>query len=137
MLGLIFSDHLGTTQFTSAFSDTHLLILYHSSLVCFLASSLGLTFTSKWAQGRKTYVKNLKRKVKWPKPKPNLKPDNVGILGSKHAPRCSWSLAVVRRALPGRDGKVRLAVVAFADASGRTREVERAVADMILLFSPE
>ena len=101
-----------------------------------------------WSQWRKNYVQNLTRRVKWQKPKPNLKPNDVVILRSKNAPRCSWPLAVVRRALPGRDGKVRRAVVAVAepasisnvrsaDASGRTREVERAVADMILLFSPE
>ena len=90
-----------------------------------------------WAQWRKDYLQAITRRVKWTRAKPNLKTNDVVILRDKNAPRCSWPLAVVRRALPGRDSKVRRVIVAVADAGGNVREVERAVTDLILLFSAE
>ena len=89
-----------------------------------------------WAKWRENYLQALTRRSKWSKERPNMKVGDVVLPRDKTTPRCDWRLAVVRRVSPGADGLVRRAVVAVSGAGGKVRETERAINDMILLFSP-
>ena len=90
-----------------------------------------------WKQWRENYLQSLQRRVKWRKKKPNIREGDVVILRTKNTQRCHWPLAVVRRVVADPDDHVRKVIVAVADASGRVRETERAITDLILLFSSQ
>ena len=49
--------------------------------------------------------------------------------------RGQWKTGIVRRPVTGKDGHVRRALVAHLDAAGKRRESERAVVDLVLLWS--
>ena len=90
-----------------------------------------------WEQWRKDFLQNLTRRKKWRTVKSDLKANDVVLLRDKNAPRCDWKLAVIARTIPGRDSRVRRVIIRRADASGRVKESERAITDLVLLFSPE
>ena len=87
-----------------------------------------------WKQWRDHYIQNLTRRTKWKRKISNLKVGDVVILKDKLASRCDWRLAIVRKPITGRDGRVRRAIVALASPKGGVRETERAVCDLIYLF---
>lgn len=91
---------------------------------------------SFWKYWKNHYIQNLTRRTKWKKEKADLKEGDIVLLRDKQAPRCDWRIAVVRRPLPGRDGKVRRVIIALSTPKGKPRETERAVVDLIYLFSP-
>ena len=58
------------------------------------------------------------------------------LLREKNLPRCDWRAVVVRQTMPGADGLVRRVRVALLDARGKVRESERAISELVLLYSP-
>ena len=91
-----------------------------------------------WRLWRKQYIQGLAQRSKWTKVRRNVAVGDVVILRDKNTPRCDWKLAVVQRPIPGADGLVRKAIVTVVSgASGRTRETEKSIHDMVILFTKD
>ena len=90
-----------------------------------------------WKSWRKNFLHELTRRSKWTRKHRNVQKGDVVIVREKNLPRCDWRVGVVRETKPGRDDLVRRVVVAVNDAKGRVRLSERAVADLVMLYSPK
>ena len=89
-----------------------------------------------WAHWRENYLHELTRRRKWTQKRPNVQVGDVVMVKDKNAPRCDWRVAVVRETKPGKDGLVRRVVVALNDAKGKVKLSERAIVDLVMLYSP-
>ena len=76
-----------------------------------------------WEQWKKQYLPSLTQRRKWIKKTPNLQPGELVLLDDD-THRKSWPLARVTKAVPGKDGVVRVAEIRTKDGS-YTRPVAR------------
>ena len=90
---------------------------------------------SFWRRWRDHFIQEKVRRNKWTKRRPSLKPEDVVMVREKTSARCDWKTGVIRRIIPSSDGLIRRAVVAVAGPKG-TKEIERAISDLVLLFTP-
>ena len=95
--------------------------------------ALANAFWDHWARH---YLQELTMRQKWMKVKRNFQSGDVVILKEKNLPRCSWRLAVVQDALPGKDSFVRRVNIRLLGGRGKVTLSERAVTDLVLLHSP-
>ena len=89
-----------------------------------------------WKRWRQNFLQECSRRSKWTRAKPNLKEHDVVLLKEKNVARRNWRLARIVRLISGKDNLVRRVLLKFHDGSGRLREGERAIVDLIYLFTP-
>ena len=75
-------------------------------------------------------------RTKWTQVKSNFQVGDVVLLKEKNVARCDWRLAVIQGLVFSDDNLVRKVNLRMMDGSGHLREGERAIVDLIYLFSP-
>ena len=93
-----------------------------------------------WERWRKEYLSLLTERRKWKKVHPCLAKGDIVLLRDKGVHRNEWPTGVVSDTRISEDGLVRSATVRLPALSGRgnqPRLFTRAIADLVLLFSPK
>ncbi|XP_075160828.1 uncharacterized protein LOC142233707 [Haematobia irritans] len=87
--------------------DTH--VEQYTNTNCLKRYQL-ITFLKQqfWKQWSRDYILDLQQKSKWYKTYPNIKEGTLVIVHEDNTPPQHWLLARVTKAIPGRDGKVRV-----------------------------
>ena len=92
-----------------------------------------------WERWRKEYLSLLTERRKWKKVHPCLAKGDIVLLRDKGVHRNEWPTGVVSDTRISEDGLVRSATVRLPALSGRGNQPQlftRAIADLVLLFSP-
>ena len=76
------------------------------------AQILSNHFWSRWIQ---EYLTTLHLRQKWIKPQRDVRVGDLVLVHEKKIPRGLWPIAVVKKANPGRDGKVRTVEIKAKD----------------------
>ena len=87
-----------------------------------------------WKRWIREVFPNLVIQKKWHTEVRNLMKGDVVLLQDINAVRGNWRKALVKSAVPSKDGKVRRAIVAYRSETGIYIEVERPVQRMIVLI---
>lgn len=66
---------------------------------------------SFWQRWKEEYLNLMQKRVKWYKPKENLKPGDMVIILAENAPPSAWPLGRVMQVQQGQDGYVRTATI--------------------------
>lgn len=61
-----------------------------------------------WNRWHKDYLDQLQSRPKWKQPLPNIEPGTLVLLKEDNLPSLKWPIARVTKAIPGKDGKVRV-----------------------------
>lgn len=87
-----------------------------------------------WARWQREYLNMLQSRQKWQCNKPNLKEKDIVLLKDKQLKRSEWSMGIIVKTLPSKDGVVRKVEVKVAH--GKTMKTFfRPISDCILLLS--
>lgn len=94
---------------------------------------LAETFWNRW---RREYLNTLQCRRKWQDNRPNLKEGDIVLMKDNQAKRNEWPMAIIVKASPSQDGRVRkVDVRVFKD--GVQKVFSRPVTEVVLLLSPE
>lgn len=95
--------------------------------------SLAETFWNRW---RRKYLSTLQYQCKWQDNRPNLKEGDVVLLKDNQAKRIEWPMAIIVKASPSKDGKVRKVDIRVSK-DGTQKVISRPITELVLLLSPE
>ncbi|XP_071098016.1 uncharacterized protein [Haliotis cracherodii] len=94
--------------------------------------SLANTFWNRW---RQEYLLTLQPRRKWFQDQRNVLQGDLVLLNEKNSARNDWPIAVVERAFPSSDGKVRKVELRIMRGGKITRYI-RPVTELVTLLSP-
>lgn len=92
---------------------------------------LANTFWERW---RREYLSTLQSRSKWQKSHPNIKEGDLVLLRDTQVKRNQWPMALVTKALPASDGKVRKLELKVA-REGTSRTFLRPITEVVVLMS--
>ena len=81
-----------------------------------------------WSRWLKEYLPSLNIRSKWRTVCPDIKPGELVLVYDPGMPRNLWPLAIVKEVFPGRDGKVRSAIV-----KTRVSDLHRPITQLVRL----
>lgn len=93
---------------------------------------LANTFWERW---RSEYLSTLQSRSKWQKSHPNIKEGDLVLLRDTQVKRNQWPMALVTKAFPASDGKVRKLELKVA-RGGTSRTFLRPITEVVVLMSP-
>lgn len=93
---------------------------------------LANTFWERW---RREYLSTLQSRSKWQKSHPNIKEGDLVLLRDTQVKRNEWPMALVTKAFPASDGKVRKLELKVA-RGGTSRTFLRPITEVVMLMSP-
>ncbi|XP_041926339.1 uncharacterized protein LOC121690066 isoform X1 [Alosa sapidissima] len=86
-----------------------------------------------WNRWRQAYLSTLQSRKKWTRSHQNLQDGDLVLLKDNQAARNNWPLAVVTKAIPGTDGRVRKVELRTAN-QGQSKTYLRPVTETVLLL---
>ncbi|XP_063733027.1 uncharacterized protein LOC134860115 [Eleginops maclovinus] len=86
-----------------------------------------------WNRWRQVYLSTLQSRKKWTRSHQNLQDGDIVLLKDNQAARNNWPLAVVTKAIPGTDGRVRKVELKTAN-QGQPKTYLRPVTETVLLL---
>lgn len=89
-----------------------------------------------WRRWRQVYLSTLQGRKKWTKSHQNLQEGDVILLKDNLVVRNNWPMAIITKAIPGEDGKVRKVELKTTD-QGHSKKYLRPVTELVLLLSKE
>ncbi|KAL2082436.1 hypothetical protein ACEWY4_022254 [Coilia grayii] len=89
-----------------------------------------------WTRWRQVYLSTLQSRKKWTESHQNLQEGDVVLLKDNQTARNCWPLAIVTKAFPGEDGRVRKVELKTTD-QGHSKVYLRPVTELVLLLSKE
>lgn len=89
-----------------------------------------------WRRWRQVYLSTLQGRKKWTKSHQNLQEGDVVLLKDNLVVRNNWPMAIITKAIPGEDGKVRKVELKTTD-QGHSKKYLRPVTELVLLLSKE
>ena len=89
-----------------------------------------------WVRWRQEYLHTLQPRRKWHDDRPNVKQGDVVLLKDKNVLRNEWPVGIIEEAIPGRDGRVRKAVVRVLK-EGKATTYTRPIIELVILLSSD
>ena len=89
-----------------------------------------------WVRWWQEYLHTLQPRCEWHDDRPNVKQGDVVLLKDKNVLRNEWPVGIIEEAIPGRDGRVRKAVVRVLK-EGKATTYTRPIIELVLLLSSD
>ena len=89
-----------------------------------------------WVRWREEYLHTLQPRRKWHDDRQNIKQGDVVLLKDKNVLRNEWPVGIIEEAIPGRDGRVRKAVVRVLK-EGKATTYTHPIIELVILLSSD